>query len=334
MAEDEGGARGDYWGDESAGTGAPSVSQKIGFGMKNRVLGMLLGHHTGDALGATLEFQPPRHPNSWLRDIEGGGNFKWRPGQATDDTDLMLCVLDALVSRKEFSFPRLKNNLLEWYKSGPIDIGTTTRKGLIMLTRGHPVEHCGDDHEGSQGNGSLMRCAPLALLDTAAETLADVVKKQASITHAHPRCIRADWSLVSSLQALLQGHPKQSVYQSALLSLKARDDVLYESLAGMSERVWEHLATSGYVVDTLTAGFWALLHSTSFEDAMVKVINRGDDADTCGAVAGALCGAFYGAKAIPHRWLNVIEQKGAIESHVERLFPQNTRSSKFTGTVD
>ena len=69
---------------------------------------MLLGLHAGDSLGVTLEFEEARPISDWHREITGGGAFQWRPGQATDDTDLMVCVLKALDKTHGFAFDRLK----------------------------------------------------------------------------------------------------------------------------------------------------------------------------------------------------------------------------------
>ena len=57
------------------------------------------------------------------------------------------------------------------------------------------------------------------------------------------------------------------------------------------------------MLDSLRAAVWAVLHTTTFESALVEIVNRGGDCDTVGAVAGALAGARYGAAAIPARWL-------------------------------
>jgi len=65
----------------------------------------------------------------------------------------------------------------------------------------------------------------------------------------------------------------------------------------------------------LGSAFWALLNTNSFEEGLVEIVNRGDDADTCGAVTGALLGAFYGIDQIPHRWLEVIKQR----KHITKL---------------
>jgi ADP-ribosylglycohydrolase len=48
--------------------------------------------------------------------------------------------------------------------------------------------------------------------------------------------------------------------------------------------------------------FWELLHAGSFEAALIDVVNRGGDADTNGAICGALVGATYGVASVPDRW--------------------------------
>ncbi|OAA71484.1 ADP-ribosylglycohydrolase family protein [Cordyceps fumosorosea ARSEF 2679] len=67
---------------------------------RSRIVGALLGLHAGDSLGATVEFKshgyikatyPPG--DTRLRDITGGGVFRWPPGHATDDTDMTRAVL-------------------------------------------------------------------------------------------------------------------------------------------------------------------------------------------------------------------------------------------------
>ena len=66
------------------------------------------------------------------------------------------------------------------------------------------------------------------------------------------------------------------------------------------------LDTSGYVLGTLGVAVWALFSGLGFEEALITVVNLGGDADTTGAVAGALLGAHYGADAVPARWVRAL----------------------------
>ncbi len=69
---------------------------------------------------------------------------------------------------------------------------------------------------------------------------------------------------------------------------------------------------------TLTASFWCLLTSNSFEETVLKAVNLGGDTDTTGTVAGGLAGAYYGVDAIPTAWKEAL----ARYEEVEALFVQ------------
>jgi ADP-ribosyl-[dinitrogen reductase] hydrolase len=79
------------------------------------------------------------------------------------------------------------------------------------------------------------------------------------------------------------------------------------------------LPTTGYVLDTLRIAVWALLSNQSFEDAVVAAVNLGGDADTQGAVAGAVAGAHWGYKAIPDHWLQPLQGRDELLKLADRL---------------
>ncbi|MBF8264618.1 MAG: ADP-ribosyl-(dinitrogen reductase) hydrolase [Dehalococcoidia bacterium] len=73
------------------------------------------------------------------------------------------------------------------------------------------------------------------------------------------------------------------------------------------------LIPSGFVLDTLKCALWCFMNTDSLEAAIVEAVNLGGDADTVGAVCGALAGAYYGQEAIPQRWLELLSGRGEIE---------------------
>ena len=75
----------------------------------------------------------------------------------------------------------------------------------------------------------------------------------------------------------------------------------------------EDIQSSGYVVHTLEASVWCLIHTDSYEEAVLKAVNLGDDTDTVGAVTGGLAGLYYGYNHIPDKWLEVIQKREWIE---------------------
>jgi ADP-ribosyl-[dinitrogen reductase] hydrolase len=287
-----------------------------------KVLGMLWGLHAGDSLGAPLEFLPASPVWNTHTEMTGGGSFKWKIGEATDDTDLMLCVLRAIESPELISFDVLKVEMLKWYESNPPDIGTTTIKGLKNLKDNLPLRECGFVNDEFQGNGSLMRVAPLALMSETAvgmykgektAPLTEVIETQAKMTHGHALCFQSDRVLVAALRSILRGGTKEEAYDVAVQEAAKVSGNIFERLKEVPHISWENLKTSGFCVDTLCAALWAFLKYDNLEDALVAVVNRGDDSDSCGAVAGALCGAYYGSPAIPARWLETLEFRDEIE---------------------
>lgn len=76
--------------------------------------------------------------------------------------------------------------------------------------------------------------------------------------------------------------------------------------------------SSGFVLDTLGAALWCLLHTDNYKDCVLEAVSLGGDSDTTACVAGALAGARYGYDAIPKEWLDVLRGKELVE---ECLFP-------------
>ncbi|MCX7979061.1 MAG: ADP-ribosylglycohydrolase family protein [Bdellovibrionaceae bacterium] len=283
-----------------------------------KALGAFVGLHAGDSLGATLEFCPPQPSPTSHCEILGGGEFNWRAGQGTDDTDLMLCVLRSIVSPNNLDLMKLKSEFLIWYRSNPPDIGHTTRRGMQRLEQGLPLAECGPRDELAQGNGSLMRAAPLCLLEE--QELERVLETQCRMTHGHENCVVADRVYLHVLRALLHGADKKQAYLMALDSSKGLSKTLYEMLLAVPQMSWSELNSQGHCFSTLQVALWGLYHTDNFVSAVVHVVNRGGDADTAGAVTGALAGALYGYDAIPHRWRVLLELRQEIETELDRLF--------------
>ena len=83
-----------------------------------------------------------------------------------------------------------------------------------------------------------------------------------------------------------------------------------ESYAKLSA---DKIKSSGYVVHTLEATVWILITTASLEEALLKGVNLGDDADTVGAVAGGLAGLYYGYDSVPDAWKNAMQKRTWLE---------------------
>ena len=135
---------------------------------RNRYRGSLLGLAVGDALGTTLEFQPPGTFKP-INDMVGGGPFRLKPGQWTDDTSMALCLAESLLECEGFDPVDQMNRYVRWWKEGYwssagncFDIGNTIAAALSrFIETGEAFTGSADPR--SAGNGSIMRLAPVPL---------------------------------------------------------------------------------------------------------------------------------------------------------------------------
>ncbi|KAJ6788398.1 hypothetical protein PWT90_07793 [Aphanocladium album] len=310
---------------------------------QSRVVGALLGLHAGDSLGATVEFKshgfikatyPGGHGS--IRDITGGGVFKWPAGHATDDTDMMRGVLLAYHDHlagdqhhaKEDVATRAGRYFLKW-RSGdwpgrkhgtrPVDIGAACDEGLARFAQTLDPDRAGAG-KGRAGNGSLMRCLPTGLFragDT--DRLVAESIRISKITHDDVLCTYA-CAVYNVMVAELVGDrsPAEAVDAGIRLCRKLehsleKQPVLNAMKLGTQLRL-QGLAKfgpppavmpgecSGYVLDSLSVAVAALLDPRCLEDILVDMVRIGKDTDTNTAIAGGLLGARDGEDAIPRRW--------------------------------
>ncbi|HEU5431467.1 MAG TPA: ADP-ribosylglycohydrolase family protein [Thermomicrobiales bacterium] len=295
--------------------------------LPDRYRGCLLGLACGDALGGPVEFMTRgdiarAYPHG-VRDFVGGGWLALVPGEITDDTQLTLALARSLDERG-LDMDAFAAALLAWRGSQPKDIGNTTRAALDALAAGDPWRRSGEKALArlpattTASNGAVMRCAPVALRfrsDPAA--LAHASLASARITHAEPR---AAWATVAVNQAIVHlfaGGDRAAAPAAAARAIP-NDDVRRAVLEGPAKSP-ASIRASGYAIHTLEAAFWSLLHADNAEEAIVAAVSFGEDADTTGAVAGALAGAWQGASALPDRWLARLQPRAELESHAERL---------------
>ena len=162
----------------------------------NKIQDALLGIAVGDALGVPFEFnttdQMKKNP---AKDMIGYGTNNQAPGTWSDDSSMMLCLLESLT--KKYDVEDIGQTFVKWYQHGYwgahhtlFDIGNTTRDSLDRIIKGTSTDLSGNFFEESNGNGSLMRTLPLAFFlkdETDIEELYKKVKEVSSITHAHFR---------------------------------------------------------------------------------------------------------------------------------------------------
>lgn len=284
---------------------------------------VLLGLAAGDALGRPVEFKTQsaiERKHGTLTEMIGNGSWGQPPGTITDDTDQALAIARSVVESDGFDPVDIGDRFVEWYESGPFDIGIMTRDSLQKLKEGTPWDEAGKEvwrqrPEGKNaGNGSVMRTAPLAIAyaDDKAK-LIEVSRKSSRITHADDRCEYGSAILNLTIAGILRGEDWPLRRALQCVESKAPKELL-EALEPIAKGgTIESLKTSGYVVHTLQTALHDALREESAEDALITAVNRGGDTDTIAAITGAIAGARFGKEGIPDRWLDVIEETDELE---------------------
>lgn len=281
--------------------------------VEDRALAAFLGLAIGDALGATVEFMTPREiaaEYGVLRDIVGGGWLRLKPGAVTDDTAMAVALGKSLARMGGLDLTDVCEEFAAWLRSGPPDVGNTCRRGIRRYIQRGLVT--GPMNEGDAGNGATMRLLPVAIAShrNAARARRWTVD-QAHITHNHPLSDAACETLTDMLVALLSGNGQAAAMGIADELVSRYPTFRFVPYPGIS---------SAYVVDTLQTAFDSYFSTLSFEECLIRVVNHGGDADTSGAIAGALAGATYGLKAIPKRWLKALD--GEVTVAIRALVPR------------
>jgi ADP-ribosyl-[dinitrogen reductase] hydrolase len=105
---------------------------------------------------------------------------------------------------------------------------------------------------------------------------------------------------------------REAIIQAADQVLLDPDFLLAVNLSAM--RLPVDLKNTGWVRHSIESALWAVQTTRSFEEALVKVVNLGNDADTAGCLTGALAGALYGLHNIPQRWRQALHGEYPIRS--------------------
>lgn len=267
---------------------------------KDKIAGAVYGFAIGDAMGATTEFMTNKEIKrkyGRLEEIVGGGWLNLETGQVTDDTQMSICVMEALQDSVEVGsgvdyFHKLVGaNFIEWLSRGPRDVGNQCRVG-IEFYRKNGIQKDMPAHV--LGNGGLMRALPCALVGKL-----DLNLVQNSFTHHNECCMHAI-----------------RVYHSAIQWALAMNNTRKEDV-NCAFGVRMHQQPSGCVTNTLdNTLFWCSV-SDDIIDAIVKAVNDGGDADTIGALVGGLAGAMYGYNSIPTIWIEKLNPK--IKKYLDKF---------------
>ncbi len=304
--------------------------------MMNRCRGALIGLAVGDSLGAAVEFKSPgKFP--LVTGYRGGGPHGLNAGEWTDDTSMALALADS-IGAVGWDINDQARRYIEWWQTGKysvngrcFDIGITTSRSLSRFVQTGNASSSGNTTESSSGNGSIMRLAPVSiryrkLFPHDIESLCRLAEESSLPTHASEQCLAACRYMALVLAGLIHGEDRDKVLSPSwepLAKLKAVKLLppLIEAVVNGSFRTKQppEIRGSGWVVQSLEAALWAFHDADSFEEAVLKAVNLGDDADTTGAVCGQLAWAFWGEAGMPGSLRSGLARLDMIEKALEGI---------------
>ncbi len=155
----------------------------------------------------------------------------------------------------------------------------------------------------------------------------EMIKEVSCLTHNHLISHISCFFYIQFLTYLLY-ESKETSYKKAVDDLKyllLKDEyieyspkfkILLDDIFLLEE---DDIFSSGYVIHSIEASVWCFMNSISYQEAVLKAVNLGNDTDTIGAITGAMAGLYYGKENLPIAWVNNLVEKDYIIEYSNKL---------------
>lgn len=311
---------------------------------RDKIIGTLLGTAVGDALGMPIEGLSHQNVRTYYKGIKEYRADDQRgdlgKGQWTDDTQFTFAVARALIEAElmdewpeeaAHEYVGLMDDARRW--------GPTTQAAVDRLAEGMSLEEAGDAEQST--DGAAMRAAPLgawwAATDASRDEALAAIQPVLAVTHRHPAALAAGVGQAFAVQAALNQTVdgfEQDYFWSELITMTEWAE---SQLGGDDKSVSTRLHQLAGHLDEFPLDLRDLCGGASvradeawpfamamfaraphlIENTLLSAINVGGDADTTGAMLGALLGALHGWSAFPDEWRDGLEACDDLEAQAE-----------------
>ncbi|MFI1103517.1 ADP-ribosylglycohydrolase family protein [Streptomyces melanogenes] len=280
-----------------------------------RALGSLRGLSVGDALGSQF-FVPAHYPLLKRRQLPDG------PWQWTDDTEMACSVLAVLAAHGRIDQDRLARSFAEHHDFDR-GYGPAVNRMLRLIREGGDWRELAAalfNGQGSWGNGSAMRIAPLgAWYADDPEQATHQAEISSYTTHQHREAVVGSMAVAAAaaLTAAPAGPPTPAELLDGVVALvprsavgaglrRARDMLDYGDAGTVAAVLGCGRRTSAH--DTVPFALWSAARSLGdYEKAFWTTAQAGGDVDTTCAIVGGVIAAGK-AGAPPAEWLARTEE--------------------------
>ena len=278
---------------------------------ESEVLGGFLGMAIGDALGMPLVGLTPAAIAERYGVVDGylpweeDGEVVAEAGEFTDETEVVLCIVEALTTNRGEVDPDLIGARMGYLAAG------ASRRWLSEETR-RVLDAAGErldplvpyDDDGPATGDVASRGIPIGLMSAVGTFdpawLRESCETVTRLTHGSPAAIAATTAVAYAVSLAARGEvppDRWAVETAAFLSAGELADRLAGDISTADSE--EAAGTGGIATLSVPAAIRLASSSGSFEDAVFGAARAGGASDTVGAIAGALAGARFGAGAIP-----------------------------------
>ncbi|MFD3792975.1 ADP-ribosylglycohydrolase family protein [Streptomyces californicus] len=283
-----------------------------------RALASLRGLSVGDALGSQF-FVPANYPLLKQRALPPG------PWQWTDDTEMACSVLAVLAAHHRVDQDALARSFAEHHDFDR-GYGPAVNRMLRLVREGGDWRELSSalfNGQGSWGNGSAMRIAPLgAWYADDPEQATHQAEISSYPTHQHREAVVGAMAVAAaaSLAAAPDGRPSPEELLDGVIALvprsavgaglrRARDMLDYQDAGTVAAVLGNGRRTSAH--DTVPFALWSAARSLGdYEEAFWVTAQAGGDVDTTCAIVGGIV-ASGGGGAPPPAWLTQTEEPPA-----------------------
>lgn len=230
----------------------------------------LFGAIAGDIIGSVYEFSGQKEYDFPL--FSDASSF-------TDDSILTIAVADAILNKGSYL-----EYLRKYARAYPNPVGGYGGRFREWMYASDPQPY------NSFGNGSAMR---VSAVGWAFETIDEVLREaelSAAVTHNHPEGIKGAQATGLCVWLARKMEDKQNIKRE-VMSRFGYD--LTQTLDEIRPAYRFDETCQGTVPQAIIA----FLEAEDFEDALRNAISLGGDADTLGAITGAIAEAYYGVPA-------------------------------------
>jgi ADP-ribosyl-[dinitrogen reductase] hydrolase len=176
-----------------------------------------------------------------------------------------------------------------------------------------------------------MRLEPIPMFFSSdAEAAIEYSGNSSMTTHGVKSCVDACRYFGGLIWAALDGAPQDELLSPNFSPLQDewKSQPLCPEISEIAQGSFKRkeppeIRGSGYVVRSLEAALWAFHRSDDFRSGCLLAVNRGDDADTTGAVYGQLAGAYYGLAGIPENWRAKLSKRDLLDELSLKLYKTN-----------